>query len=116
MRPFSHLAFAALTLFVAAATAARTSAHGAPPNPAPPAADNTVPTATLEDQVDLAVTVYNSNIGLVRDVRRVTLPAGVTDLRLLDIAATVNPATVHVRSLTEPSHLGVLEQNTSSTC
>ena len=57
------------------------------------------------------MTVYNSNIALVRDVRRVTLPGGVTDLRLLDIAATVNPATVHVRSLTEPSRLGVLEQN-----
>jgi hypothetical protein len=76
-----------------------------------PAADITGPTATINDQVDLAVTVYNSNIALVRDVRRVTLPAGVTDLRLLDIAATVNPATVHVRSLTEPSRLAVLEQN-----
>ena len=29
----------------------------------------------------------------------------------MDIAATVNPATVHFRSLTEPSRLGVLEQN-----
>jgi hypothetical protein len=67
--------------------------------------------ATLNDQVDLAVTVYNSNIALVRDVRQVALPAGVTDLRLLDIAATVNPATVHFRSLTEPSRVSVLEQN-----
>ena len=106
MRPFSHVAFAAVTLFVAAAPTTRT-----PPGATPPPAGIAVPTATLDDQVDLAVTVYNSNIGLVRDVRRVTLPAGVTDLRLLDIAATVNPATVHVRSLTEPSRLGVLEQN-----
>ena len=30
--------------------------------------------ATLKDQVDLAVTVYNSNIALVRDVRQVALP------------------------------------------
>ena len=29
----------------------------------------------------------------------------------MDIAATVNPATVHFRSLTEPGALGVLEQN-----
>ena len=29
----------------------------------------------------------------------------------LDIAATVNPATVHFRSLSEPSRLGILEQN-----
>ena len=67
--------------------------------------------ATLDQQTDLAVTVYNSNIALVRDVREVDLPAGVVDLRLEDIAATVNPATVHFRSLTEPSHLDVVEQN-----
>jgi hypothetical protein len=67
--------------------------------------------ATLKDQVDLAVTVYNSNIALVRDVRQVSLPAGPFDLNFLDIAASVNPATVHVRSLTEPSKLGILEQN-----
>jgi hypothetical protein len=111
MRPSSHLGFAVLTLFVAAAAPARTPANVTPPTPIPRGAEMAVPTATLDDQVDLAVTVYNSNIGLVRDVRRVTLPAGVTDLQLLDIAATVNPSTVHVRSLTEPSRLAVLEQN-----
>ena len=67
--------------------------------------------ATLRDQTDLAVTIYNSNIALVRDVRQVTLPGGVLDLRFLDIAATVNPATVHFRSLSEPGRLSVLEQN-----
>jgi len=67
--------------------------------------------ATLGDQVDVAVTVYNAGLGLVRDVRQVTLPAGIADLRFLDIAATVKPATVHFRSLSEPGRLSVLEQN-----
>jgi hypothetical protein len=66
---------------------------------------------TLDDQVDLAVTVYNSDIALVRDVRELRLPRGVAELRFMDIAATVNPATVHFRSLSEPSGLSVLEQN-----
>jgi hypothetical protein len=66
---------------------------------------------TLDDQVDLALTVYNSNIALVRDVRQLNLPEGVFDIRFMDIAASVNPATVHFRSLTEPERLGVLEQN-----
>jgi hypothetical protein len=66
---------------------------------------------TVDDQIDLAVTVYNSDIALVRDVRGLRLPRGVSELRFMDIAATVNPATVHFRSLTEPSRLGVLEQN-----
>jgi len=66
---------------------------------------------SLNDQTDLAVTVYNSNIALVRDVRQLTLPAGSFRLKFMDIAATVNPATVHFRSLTEPEKLGVIEQN-----
>src|SRR3954471_4105762 len=67
--------------------------------------------STLDDQVDLAVTVYNSDLALVRDVRDLQLPRGSFDLQFMDIAATVNPATVHFRSLTEPSRVNVLEQN-----
>jgi hypothetical protein len=66
---------------------------------------------SLSDQTDLSVTVYNSNIALIRDVRSLSLPAGQFRLKLMDIAATVNPATVHFRSLNEPDKLGVLEQN-----
>ena len=66
---------------------------------------------TLDDQVDLNVTVYNSDIALVRDVRNLELPRGTFDLSFMDIAATVNPATVHFRSLSEPSRVSVLEQN-----
>ena len=66
---------------------------------------------TLNDQTDLNVTVYNSNIALVRDVRQLTLPTGTFSLKFADIAATVNPATVHFRSLTDPDKLSVIEQN-----
>ena len=66
---------------------------------------------TIDDQVGLALTVYNSDIALVRDVRNLRIPRGTFDLRFMDIAATINPATVHFRSLTEPARLGVLEQN-----
>ena len=68
-------------------------------------------TSTLDDQADLAVTVYNSDIALVRDVRNLRLPAGTFDLQFMDIAATVNPATVHFRSVSEPAALKVVEQN-----
>ena len=66
---------------------------------------------TLNDQTDLNVTVYNSNIALIRDVRQLTVPMGSFRLKFEDIAATVNPATVHFRSLTEPEKLNVIEQN-----
>ena len=68
-------------------------------------------TTTDKDQVDLAVTVYNSNIALVRDVRQIHLSVGVFPLKFEDVAASINPATVHFRSLTEPAKLSVVEQN-----
>src|SRR6202167_1119531 len=66
---------------------------------------------TEKDQVDLAVTVYNSNLALVRDVRQIHLSPGVFPLHFEDVAASINPATVHFRSLSEPAKLSVLEQN-----
>jgi hypothetical protein len=68
-------------------------------------------TSTLDDQNDLSLTVYNSDLALVRDVRTIRIPRGELDLRFMDIAATVNPATVHLRSLSDPARLGILEQN-----
>ena len=76
-----------------------------------PRATGSDQSTSLNDQTDLNITVYNSNIALVRDVRNLTLPSGSFRLKFMDIAATVNPATVHFRSLTEPDKLGVVEQN-----
>ena len=74
----------------------------------PAAADQVT---TQADQSDLALTVYNSNVALVRDLRQLALPAGTFRLKFMDIAATVNPATVHFRSLTQADKLSVIEQN-----
>ncbi|MCG3115045.1 MAG: DUF4139 domain-containing protein [Candidatus Manganitrophus sp. SA1] len=64
-----------------------------------------------DDQEALSVTVYNSNLGLVKETRRLTLPAGITELKFSDVAAQIMPQTVHILSLTDPAGLGVLEQN-----
>ena len=76
-----------------------------------PAAGTTPSTTTEKDQVDLAVTVYNSNVALVRDTRQIRLPSGTFPLHFEDVAASINPATVHFRSLADPSKLNVIEQN-----
>jgi hypothetical protein len=68
-------------------------------------------TTTQKDQIDLSVTVYNSNIALVRDVRQIQLQSGTFPLHFEDVAASINPATVHFRSLTDPAKLSVIEQN-----
>ena len=107
----ARLGIAAIVLaFGALAAAMRFGLDGPAASAAQPQVEGQ-DTSTLDDQTELAVTVYNSDLALVRDVRNVQLPRGTFDLRFMDIAATVNPATVHFRSLTEPSRLDVLEQN-----
>jgi hypothetical protein len=102
---------ALLTASLAAAVATHSTPrnHGAQENSRQGAAGQSA--TTLNDQTDLNVTVYNSNIALVRDVRNLTLPSGAFRLKFEDIAATVNPATVHFRSLTDAAKLSVIEQN-----
>jgi hypothetical protein len=69
------------------------------------------PLTTEKDQTDLSITVYNSNLALVRDVRQIHLDPGVLPLRFEDVASSIMPATVHFRSLTDPQKLNVVEQN-----
>ncbi|HEX8030892.1 MAG TPA: DUF4139 domain-containing protein [Vicinamibacterales bacterium] len=113
----SSRTLAALALaagIVALAPNARLLFAGPTPNDKAPIAETESgqdQTTTLDDQSEVSLTVYNSDIALVRDVRNLSLARGVGNLRFMDIAATINPATVHFRSLTEPQQVGVLEQN-----
>lgn len=68
-------------------------------------------TSTLADQSQVALTIYNSNIGLVKDVREITLAEGDNELQFMDVAAQIMPPTVHIKSLTDAQGLRVLEQN-----
>jgi hypothetical protein len=67
--------------------------------------------STLDNQQSIAITVYNSNIGLVKDTRILKLPRGTSQLRFMDVAQQINPATVHIKSLTAPNALSVVEQS-----
>jgi hypothetical protein len=66
---------------------------------------------TREDQKDVMVTIYNGNLGLVKDVREARFPAGTTEIQFMDVAAQIDPTTVHLKSLTDPAGLKILEQN-----
>jgi len=65
----------------------------------------------IQDQQEVQVTVYNSNLGLVKDVREVRFPVGTNVLRFADVASAIDPTSVHIKSLNEPGGLSVLEQN-----
>src|SRR5881397_2696756 len=77
----------------------------------PTAAPATPPAITLEMQKDVMVTIYNGNLGLVKDVREIRLPAGTTDVQFMDVAALIDPTTVHLKSVSDPAGLKILEQN-----
>lgn len=59
----------------------------------------------------MEVTVYNQNLGLIKEVRPFTLKSGVQDLKVTDVAAQIDPTSVHFKSLTAPDAVSVLEQN-----
>src|SRR5262245_40304355 len=66
---------------------------------------------TQAQQREVMVTIYNGNLGLVKDVRDVRLPAGMLEAQFMDVAAQIDPTTVHLKSLTDPAGLKILEQN-----
>jgi hypothetical protein len=70
-----------------------------------------IATSTLDDQTNVALTIYNVNLGLVKDQRQIKLFNGIGDLRFMDVAAQIIPTSVHIKSLLDPHSLQVLEQN-----
>jgi len=66
---------------------------------------------TENDQRDVMVTVYNGNLGLVKDTRDARLDAGTLEVKFMDVAAQIDPTSVHLKSLTDPRGLKILEQN-----
>src|SRR5262249_38891388 len=66
---------------------------------------------TSRDRQSVNITVYNSNLGLVRETRRLTLSPGRIALRFADVTAQIRPETVHLAPLTAPAGLRILEQN-----
>ena len=66
---------------------------------------------TAAEQRDVMITVYNGNLGLVKDVREVRLDAGLIETHFMDVAAQIDPTSVLLRSLTDPTGLKILEQN-----
>jgi hypothetical protein len=98
LRPMTRkLAFA---LGIAAAAAGWADAH----------ARADVLESTSADRREVSLTVYNDDLGLVREVRRVALPAGEAPIRFMDVASEIRPETVAV-GVASGSPVDVLEQN-----
>jgi len=104
----AHLAFLAAFGALGAQPA---SADNKPPS-APAPATTTKSVSTEQDRKQVSITVYNQNFGLVREVRELSqLGAGKVELEFRDVAANIQPETVHIKSLGVAGGLSVLEQN-----
>jgi len=67
--------------------------------------------STLDDQRSVAVTIYNDELALIKDVRQVTLDAGAVRLALRDVSARMRPETAALRNVLRPGAFDLLEQN-----
>ncbi|SDK32035.1 hypothetical protein SAMN05192566_0873 [Methylophilus rhizosphaerae] len=68
-------------------------------------------TSPQSDQTGVAVTIYNQDLALVKDSRKLKLGNGLSALSFRDVSAQIKPETALLRSLLPNSSLQVLEQN-----
>jgi hypothetical protein len=67
--------------------------------------------STLADQKEVAVTIYNENLALVKDRRTIVLPAGESVLAFREVSGMMRPETALLQNSSEQNGLVVIEQN-----
>ena len=101
-----HLVYTLLSVFLALTLGFGSESYGARPSHNPG-----MVSSVLNDQTGVALTIYNVNLGLVKDQRQIRLPVGTGELRFMDVAARIIPTSVRIRSVVDPASLAILEQN-----
>jgi len=67
--------------------------------------------STAGDQQGVAVTIYNDNLALVKDARRVRLGRDSNQLAWREVSAQMRPETAQLRNLSNPAGFRLQEQN-----
>jgi hypothetical protein len=67
--------------------------------------------STADDRQTVEVTIYNNDLGLVKEQRAVRIAAGEGELQFIDVPSQINPVTVHIKPLGGSADFAVLEQN-----
>ncbi|MCK5830122.1 MAG: DUF4139 domain-containing protein [Methylococcales bacterium] len=66
---------------------------------------------TLDDQTKVAITIYNNDLALIKDQRKISLDKGNNRLAFRGVSAKMRPETAMLRSLTHGKGFNVIEQN-----
>lgn len=67
--------------------------------------------STIQDQSEVAVTIYNDQLALVKDLRTIRLGSGFNKLAFREVSAQMRPETALLRSLDYPDGFHLIEQN-----
>lgn len=67
--------------------------------------------STIKSPVSLAVTIYNDQFAMVKDVRSISFDSGRSDLYFTDVSSNIQTETVTFKALTNPGGIRVFEQN-----
>lgn len=67
--------------------------------------------STIQDQAEVAVTIYNDQLALVKDLRTIRLESGFNKLAFREVSAQMRPETALLRSLDYPDGFHLIEQN-----
>jgi hypothetical protein len=66
---------------------------------------------TAGERTSVDLTVYNSNMALIREERPIQFSKGLNHIIVPDIPATIDGTSLHFVSLSDPSSVKILEQN-----
>ena len=67
--------------------------------------------STASDQQGMAVTIYNDNLALVKEARRVRLARDFNQLAWREVSAQMRPETAQLRNVSNPAGFRLQEQN-----
>ena len=68
-------------------------------------------TSEIERQVSLAVTIYNDDFAMVKDVRNIQFDQGESLLYFTDVSSNIQTETVTFKAVENPEGVRVYEQN-----
>ena len=60
---------------------------------------------------EVAVTIYNQDLGLIKDVRQLEFQRGRSIINFTEVAARIDPTSVHFRMVDPSDRVSILEQN-----
>jgi hypothetical protein len=64
-----------------------------------------------QEDKETSLTVYNNNLGLVSEVRQLSLKKGTSEIKITDVPSQIDATSVYFQSISDPEKVSVLEQN-----